>query len=54
MMTLKAIEQDSEQLNKSLSVLDRHITNAKNAMDNVDRSYRKLDSKIDSTKLLEL
>lgn len=51
--TLKGIRQESGKFESNLSVLDRHITNAKNSMDSVSSQYSKLSSKIDGVKFLK-
>lgn len=50
---LKGVQQESVRFNDSISVLSRHITNAKGAMDNVQTNYAKLTGKIDQVKLLD-
>lgn len=50
---LKGIQQDSQKFGEVLSVANRHITNAKNAMDTTTSEYTKLSSKIDQVKLLK-
>jgi len=50
---LKAVRLDSQGLEQALSVLSRHITNAKGAMDQVTNKHRQLDSKIDGVRLLK-
>jgi chromosome segregation ATPase len=51
--TLNVIQQDARKFGQSLSVLNRHITNAKNAMEGVDSEYSRLSSKIDGVKSLK-
>ncbi len=53
MDTLGMIQQESVKFGESLGVLDRHLTNAKNAMEGVTSKYSKLSGKIDSVKLLK-
>jgi len=53
LVTLKGIKQDSEKFGKGLSVLSRHVSNAKNMMDNVNNEYTRLSSKIDRVDMLE-
>lgn len=53
MDTLGMIQQESMKFGESLGVLDRHLTNAKNAMEGVTSKYSKLSGKIDSVKLLK-
>jgi DNA recombination protein RmuC len=50
---LKGVQQESVRFNDSLSVVSRHITNAKSAMDTAQSGYAKLTGKIDQVKLLE-
>ncbi|EKD49315.1 MAG: hypothetical protein ACD_63C00183G0002 [uncultured bacterium] len=50
---LSTIQQESEKFGDKLSVLNRHVTNAKNSMENVSSEYGKLSGKIDNVKLLE-
>lgn len=51
--TLSTIQQDSKKLEKDLSVLSRHIVNAKNSMDSTMNRYGKLANKIDNVRLLK-
>jgi len=53
METLGMIQQESVKFGEKLSVLNRHVTNAKNSMDNVSSDYGKLSGKIDNVKLLK-
>jgi len=50
---LKAVRLSSQELEQALSVLSRHITNAKGAIDQVINKHRQLDSKIDGVRLLK-
>lgn len=50
---LKGVQQESVKFQDTLGVLDRHVTNAKNAMDTVQSGYSKLSGKLDQVKLLE-
>lgn len=50
---LRGIQQDSKKFGDDLSVLNRHVTNAKNMMDNVNTSYSRLSSKIENTGQLQ-
>lgn len=50
---VKALQADSGKLGEAVSLLDRHLTNAKNAMDGVNKQYLMLDSKVDQVKLLK-
>ncbi len=43
---IKGIKKDSKKFGEDLSVLERHIGNAKNKMDEVSSSYTKLDTQI--------
>lgn len=49
-----AIQQDSEKFAGDLSVLTRHVTNAKNTVEIVNENYRGLASKIRSAYTLQL
>lgn len=51
--TLRIIQQESKKMGEDLSVLNKHITNAKNTMDSVNNGYLRLASKIDSVRTLE-
>ena len=51
--TLSMIQQESQKFGDKLSVLNRHVTNAKNSMDTVSGEYGKLSGKIDNVKLLK-
>lgn len=51
--TLNTVQQDAKKFEKDLSVLNRHVTNAKNAADNTVSRFGKLSNKIDSVKLLK-
>lgn len=53
MSTLGMIQNESIKFGESLGILDRHLTNAKNAMEGVTSKYSKLSGKIDSVKLLK-
>jgi DNA recombination protein RmuC len=50
---LKGVQKETEKFGERLSVLNRHITNAKNSMDSVSGEYTKLSGKVDQVKLLE-
>jgi DNA recombination protein RmuC len=50
---LKGAQQESQKFGDSLGILSRHVTNAKNAMDNVHSSYAKLTGKLDQVHLLD-
>jgi len=51
--TLKEISGDTKKFGQNLSVLGRHVTNAKNSMDMVSGDFDKLSKKIDDTKMLK-
>lgn len=53
METLGMIQQESSKFGEKLAVLNRHVTNAKNSMDNVSSDYGKLAGKIDNVKMLK-
>lgn len=50
---LNGVQKETEKFGEKLSVLNRHVTNAKNSMETVSGEYTKLSSKIDQVKLLE-
>ncbi len=52
LVTLAAIQKDSEKFEQTLGVLNSHVNNAKNAMDRVNAEYMKLEGKIEQTKML--
>lgn len=49
-----AIKQDSDKFAGNLSVLTKHVTNAKNTSDVINEDFRKLASKIESAYGLQL
>lgn len=51
--TLRIIQQESNKMGEDLSVLNKHINNAKNTMDSVNNGYSRLSSKIDNVRSLE-
>lgn len=51
--TLRIISQESKKMGENLSVLNKHVSNAKNTMDTVNNDYTRLASKIDSVRSLE-
>lgn len=51
--TLRAIHNDSQKLGEDLSVLGKHINNAKNSMESVQNSYFRLGSKIETAGQLQ-
>lgn len=44
---IAAIKQDSDKFSANLSVLTKHVTNAKNSSDSINEEFRKLASKIE-------
>jgi len=50
---LKGVQKETEKFGDKVSVLNRHITNAKNSMDTVNSEYSKLSSRVDQVKLLK-
>jgi DNA anti-recombination protein RmuC len=50
--SLRAIQKDYEKTNDSLSVLQKHLTNAYNTMTNVFSTFGSLGQKISSTQHL--
>ncbi|PJA46738.1 hypothetical protein CO172_03585, partial [Candidatus Uhrbacteria bacterium CG_4_9_14_3_um_filter_36_7] len=50
---LKSLQQENIKVNESLSLVNRHLTNAKNAMDIACAEHLKFSSKIDQVKLLK-
>jgi DNA recombination protein RmuC len=50
---LRGIQQDSRKFGDDLSVLNKHVTNAKNSMDQVNSNYTRLGSKIENTGQLQ-
>jgi DNA recombination protein RmuC len=50
---LRGIQQDSRKFGDDLSVLNKHVTNAKNSMDQVSSNYTRLGSKIENTGQLQ-
>jgi len=50
---LKGVQKETEKFGEKMSVLSRHVTNAKNTMDTVNSEYAKLSSKVDQVKLLK-
>lgn len=51
--TLRIIQHESKKMGDNLSVLNKHVCNAKNTMDVVSNDYLRLSSKIDSVRSLE-
>ena len=50
---LKTVQKETEKFGEKMGVLNRHVTNAKNAMDTVTAEYTKLSSKVEQIKLLK-
>ncbi len=50
---LRGIQQDTTKFSESLGLVSRHLTNAKNAMDNASTEYGRLTNRIDQIKLLK-
>ena len=50
---LKGVQKETVKFGEKLSVLNRHVTNAKNAMEGVAGEYTKLSGKVDQVKLLK-
>lgn len=46
LIAIRGIKQESTKFNENLRVLTKHITNARNTADEVNKSYEKLDTKI--------
>ncbi len=53
LLELKSLEQEASRFSKSLSVLDRHLQNAKNSMEEVNSGYQKLGNRISTVGRLE-
>ena len=51
--TLKIIQTETDKFGDNLSVLSRHVTNAKSTMEKVDSAFTRLRGKIDKVNLLE-
>lgn len=51
--TLKIIQTETNKFGDNLSVLNRHVTNAKSTMEKVDSDFTRLRGKIDKVNLLE-
>ncbi len=49
----RAIQKDYSKLGENLSVLNRHITNSYNQMNNVNTEFTQIGQKLESTKSLE-
>ncbi|PIW67893.1 hypothetical protein COW09_01195 [bacterium (Candidatus Moisslbacteria) CG12_big_fil_rev_8_21_14_0_65_36_11] len=50
---LRAVSHDTEKLGETLSVVTKHINDAKNSLDRLNNEYFKLNSKVDQIKLLK-
>ncbi len=50
---LKGVQQETSKFSEKISVLNRHVTNAKNQMDLVSNDYAKLAGRVDQIKLLD-
>lgn len=50
---LRTVQKDSAAFGEELSVLSRHVTNAKNAADRVGTKFERLSGKLDDVNLLE-
>ncbi|MBU0731622.1 hypothetical protein KKC88_01955, partial [Patescibacteria group bacterium] len=53
MEMFQAIARDTEKFGEEISVLDRHLTNAKGSLERVEKNYNKLSGRIDQVKLLK-
>lgn len=51
--TLQAMKKDYEKVDDALSILNRHVTNAYNQMNNVTKFFLSLGQKITSSRLIE-
>ncbi len=51
--TLKIIQTETKKFGDNLSVLNRHVTNAKSTMEKVDSDFNRLSNKIEQVSLLE-
>ena len=51
---ITALKQDSDKFNDTLSVLTKHITNAKNTVDLVNEDFRSLSSKVERAQSLQI
>jgi DNA anti-recombination protein RmuC len=45
---IRSIKEDSNKFSDFLRILTRHITNAKNSIDEVNRSYERLENRLGS------
>jgi DNA recombination protein RmuC len=51
--TLKIIQTETKKFGGNLSILNRHVTNAKSTMERVDSDFNRLSNKIEQISLLE-
>lgn len=51
--TLKVIQSETHKFGDNLSILNRHVTNAKSTMEKVDSDFSRLKGKIEKVNLLE-
>jgi DNA anti-recombination protein RmuC len=52
--SIQSLRQDSEKFSNNLSVLTKHITNAKSTLDLVGSSYDRIHNKIEEVSSLKL
>ncbi|HLD17823.1 MAG TPA: DNA recombination protein RmuC [Patescibacteria group bacterium] len=50
---LKGVQQENAKFGESLQLVNRHLTNAKNALDSVGLEYTKISNKLDQVQLIE-
>lgn len=50
--TIRSLKEDSSKFSESLRILTKHITNAKNTADEVNRNYERLDNRINTIEKL--
>ncbi len=50
---LRGLQQDTAKFSESLGLVSRHLTNAKNAMDNATNEYGRIANRVDQIKLLK-
>lgn len=50
---LKAVQKENLKLGQAYALVDRHLTNAKNAMSSANSEYEKFSTKIDQVQLLD-
>lgn len=53
LQTIRAVQKDYEKVDENISVLNRHLTNAYNQMNNLTSSFNHLGQKLSATKNLE-